>query len=37
MNYWHMQLHPNEHDDWTKRDILDLVENKCVIGFRFLK
>lgn len=31
MNFWHMQLHPNEANEWSRKDILDLV-NLNVIG-----
>lgn len=31
MNFWHMQLHPNDKS-WTQKDILDLVEGQGVIG-----
>lgn len=31
MNFWHMQLHPNDKS-WTQKDILNLVEGQGVIG-----
>lgn len=32
MNLWHMQLHPNEHDDWSKQNIMDFPCRYGVIG-----
>ena len=31
MNFWHMQLHPNEASEWTRNDIVKLLK-KGVIG-----
>ena len=31
MNFWHMQLHPNEASEWSRNDIINLLE-EGVIG-----
>lgn len=30
MNFWHMQLHPNEADGWTREDVLNLVRQNII-------
>jgi hypothetical protein len=30
MNYWHMQLHPGEFDDWDVDDIKNLLKKNLI-------
>ena len=32
MNYWHMQLHPNDKNAYTPEEILQIIKDKGVIG-----
>lgn len=32
MNYWHMQLHPNDKDSWSREDIMRIIQESGVIG-----
>ena len=30
MNYWHMQMHPNDKDDWTNDDIAEILKSELI-------
>lgn len=32
MNYWHMQLHPNDRNSFSAKKIIDILKNAKVIG-----
>lgn len=32
MNFWHMQLHPNDKDSWSREDIMKIITDIGVIG-----